>query len=173
MEGLIKKGYKLLVIFLMKILKVFFRLVGREFSEEKFEAFMQFVSFGIVGVSNTVLSYVVYTISLLLFEHYNIIESIDYLVAQLISFVIGVSWSFYWNNRVVFAEEKKTENLVTAYVKTVLSYSFTGLLLSSILLTLWINVFHISQFIAPLINLVVSVPLNFLLNKYWAFKCGN
>ena len=28
----------------------------------------------------------------------------------------------------------------------------------------------ISKYLAPLINLVVSIPVNFLMNKLWAFK---
>lgn len=32
------------------------------------------------------------------------------------------------------------------------------------------NAFGISKFIAPLINLIISVPVNFIMNKMWAFK---
>ena len=57
-----------------------------------------------------------------------------------------------------------------ALVKTFISYSFTGLFLSSVLLVLWVQVMHISEFVAPIINLLVTVPLNFIINKLWAFK---
>ena len=39
-----------------------------------------------------------------------------------------------------------------------------------VLSVLWVQVFHISEFIAPIINLLVSVPLNFIINKFWAFR---
>ena len=58
-------------------------------------------------------------------------------------------------------------------IKTYISYSFTGLFLSSILLVLWVQVLGISEFIAPIINLLISVPLNFIINKFWAFKKSN
>lgn len=61
-------------------------------------------------------------------------------------------------------------SLLKSLLKTYVSYSFTGLFLNSILLVLWVQVFHINEFIAPIINLLVSVPLNFIINKYWAFK---
>ena len=32
------------------------------------------------------------------------------------------------------------------------------------------NAFGNSKFIAPLINLIISVPVNFIMNKMWAFK---
>ena len=45
-----------------------------------------------------------------------------------------------------------------------------GKYLSNILSYVWIRVFGISRYLAPLINLVVSIPVNFLMNKLWAFK---
>lgn len=97
-------------------------------------------------------------------------QSPTILVSQGIAFVLSVLWSFYWNNKVVFADGGGERNLWKALAKTYVSYSFTGLFLNSILLVLWVQVFHISEFIAPVINLLISVPLNFLMNKLWAFK---
>ena len=57
-----------------------------------------------------------------------------------------------------------------ALLKTYISYGFTGIILSNILSYVWIRVFGISKYLAPLINLVVSIPVNFLMNKLWAFK---
>lgn len=54
-------------------------------------------------------------------------------------------------------------------LKTYISYSFTGLFLSSALNWLWIDVAGLSKMIAPLINLCITVPLNFVLNKFWVF----
>lgn len=34
----------------------------------------------------------------------------------------------------------------------------------------WVQICYVSEWIAPIINLLVSVPLNFLINKFWAFK---
>ena len=38
------------------------------------------------------------------------------------------------------------------------------------LLWFWIDACGVSEYVAPIINLLVTVPLNFLLNKFWAFK---
>lgn len=134
-------------------------------------AFMQFVKFGIVGLSNTIISYLLYVGSLLFFQYLGILPKADYLIAQIIAFVLSVLWSFYWNNKMVFVKEEGVERIWwKALLKTYVSYSFTGLFLNSILLILWVQVFHISEFLAPIINLVISVPLNFIINKFWAFK---
>ena len=153
------------------ILNGLFRIVHRELKNEQFDAFMQFVKFGLVGVTNTILSYLLYVVSLLLFRKSGWLKKYDYLVAQIIAFVISVAWSFYWNNRVVFTvEDGKKRSIWKALIKTYISYSFTGLFLSSVLLYMWVSVLHISEFFGPIINLVISVPVNFLINKYWAFR---
>lgn len=138
-------------------------------SEENWNKFLQFVKFGIVGVSNTLISYIIYVVSLMFFERNGLIPDFDYIVAQVIAFFISVLWSFYWNRKFVF----EVENGVSwpkALLKTYISYAFTGIFLSNVLLILWVQILHISKLIAPIINLLVSVPLNFILNKFWAFR---
>ena len=152
-------------------LKVIFRALHRELKQETIDALMQFVKFGLVGVSNTIISYVIYAISLKLLQAVEIFPQIDYLVAQIFAFVLSVAWSFYWNNKYVFTTaEGESRSIWRALLKTYVSYSFTGLFLNSILLILWVQAFGISELIAPLINLLISVPLNFVINKFWAFK---
>ena len=159
-----------------KIVRFFFsfifeRILKKQYTEEQHSVILQFVKFGIVGVSNTVLSYALYVMALWLLRKMVIMPDIDYLVAQIIAFILSVLWSYYWNEHKVFtlkAGQKRSR--WKALLKTYVSYSFTGLFLNSVLLFLWINWIGISEYIAPIINLLISVPLNFLINKFWAFK---
>lgn len=147
------------------------KLLRLKINETQWVALMQFVKFGIVGLSNTVISYVIYVVTLILFQKNNLIPSVDYLVAQVIAFILSVLWSFYWNNKFVFEKADNEErNIVHALIKTYISYAFTGLFLNSILSLLWVEVLGIPKIIAPIINLLVSVPLNFVMNKFWAFR---
>ena len=57
-------------------------------------------------------------------------------------------------------------NAAAAYV----SYAFTSLFLSEVLLLLWVECLGINEYVAPVLNLLVTVPLNFFIQKYWAFK---
>lgn len=153
------------------VLRVLYKIAGRELTEEAVAAFLQFVKFGIVGVSNTVVSYVLYVVTLYGLKAAGLMPGADYLMAQGVSFVLSVLWSFYWNNKAVFVlEDGEQRSVWKALLKTYVSYSFTGLFLNTALLVLWVKALHISELIAPLINLVVSVPVNFLINKFWAFK---
>ena len=67
-------------------------------------------------------------------------------------------------------QEGQQRSVWKALLKTYLAYGFTGIILNNILSWLWITKFGISKFIAPVINLIVSVPLNFIINKLWAFR---
>lgn len=155
-----------------KIMDIVLRkMLHLKLNEEQWDGLVQFVKFGIVGLSNTIVSYVIYVGALLLFQKEGWLPKTDYLVAQVIAFILSVLWSFYWNNRFVFKQEENEErNLLHALIKTYVSYAFTGLFLNSVLSLLWVEVFAIPKIVAPIINLVVSVPINFLMNKFWAFK---
>ena len=146
-------------------------LLRREVAEDAWQKWMQFVKFCVVGLSNTLLGYVIYAISLKLLRAAGAFPKGDYLVAQGIMFVLSVAWSFYWNNKYVFRQEEGGHrNLLAALLKTYASYALTGLVLSELLLMLWVGKLGINAYIAPILNLLVTVPLNFVLQKIWAFK---
>ncbi len=150
---------------------IFCRILHIEQTKETDEAFLQFVKFGIVGVSNTVVHYGIYAASLMSIQSAGLFEKWDYIIATAAAFFISVLWSFFWNNKFVFTmEEGERRSLFMALLKTYVSYSFTGLFLNSLLMFLWVRVFHISEYLAPIFNLLISVPINFLINKFWAFK---
>ena len=136
---------------------------------KNWEGFMQFVKFGIIGLSNTVISYILNVTVLLILSPFSVLW--DFFAGNMVGFLLSVLWSFYWNNRFVFTmQEGQQRSVWKALLKTYLAYGFTGIILNNILSWLWITKFGISKFIAPVINLIVSVPLNFIINKLWAFR---
>lgn len=139
---------------------------------QKSEALFQFVKFGLVGVTNTLLSYVLNIVVLYLLAPLTI--SWDYIAGNIVGFVLSVLWSFYWNRRFVFQKEKATLSAeLVMLLKTYAAYALTGILLNNLLSWLWIERFDISKYVAPLINLIISVPLNFIINKFWTFGGGD
>lgn len=128
----------------------------------------QFIKFGIVGLSNTIISYVVYVVLVYLKMHY--------ILANIMGFLVSVLNAYYWNNKYVFKEQEGEQRVWWKTLgKTFMSYAGTGLVLSNVLLVVWVDWLGISEIIAPIINLLITVPLNFIMNKYWAFrqKTGN
>lgn len=125
---------------------------------------IQFVKFGLVGASNTVISLITYYIFVFL--------GLNYLVANFLGFVTGTLNAYYWNSRFVFkSEDNESTRGIKTIFKTFVAYGAT-FVLSSALLFLLVQVVGISQMIAPIINLAITTPLNFVINKFWTFTKG-
>jgi len=125
---------------------------------EKKIFFIQFMKFGLVGISNTIIALITYYLLLFIGVHY--------LIANFVSWIISVFNAFFWNNRYVF---KNTGTWKTTLIKTYFSYGLSFLLGTSLLMII-VEWFEFSAFIAPLLILFITVPLNFFMNKFWAFK---
>lgn len=155
---MIDKLWKIIEIILYSIIYKVFKI---KLSNEVWENFIQFIKFGLVGVLNNLICYITY-LCLVKF-------GIHYTPANIIGFSVSVFNSYYWNNKYVFVTEGKRAWWQTL-LKTYVSYAGTGIVLSNLLLILWIEVCGIPAVVAPLINLVITIPVNFLVNKFWAFK---
>lgn len=119
----------------------------------------QFVKFGIVGIANTFISLLIYY-ALIYFKT-------NYILANTIGFIVSVINAYYWNNKFVF--KKSAERNLKPLIKCFISYGITYLLITMMLVVLVKNL-GLSEIIAPIINLLITIPLNFLLNKFWTFK---
>lgn len=154
---------------IFSFLNSFLKFFKKELTYTFYCTLVQFVKFGVVGVTNTIIAYILNVIVLLILQPLGV--SWDFIAGNIISFALSVLWSFYWNNRLVFkVQNGKTRSVGKTLLKTYISYGVTGIILNNALSILWINVLGVSKFIAPLVNLLLSVPLNFIINKFWAFK---
>lgn len=121
----------------------------------------QLVSFGFVGGIITVLSLLLYWGCVNVGVHYQI--------ANMIGFVITVALAYALNYKFTFKNGKEKWSF-KGLLKTYVSYSLTGLFMAAVLLYLWTQVLNVNEIIAPLLNLFFTIPVNFLLNKFWVFK---
>ena len=127
---------------------------------KSFKAFAsQFIKFGIVGVSNTVVHLLVYYALLFIGVHY--------IICNILGFTVAVLNSFFWNRNFVF--KKKTGSKSAQLFKVFIVNGFI-VLFTTTLLFLWVDIIGISEMIGPIINMFFSVPLSFILNKYWAYR---
>jgi len=107
----------------------------------------QIIRFFWIGLANSALTYLIY-LALILF--------IDYRLSYALSYISGIMFSVYFNGRFVFRADIS--------IKTVMIYSLfysTSFGIGLFLLTLFVNITHISEAIAPLFVLVITVPINF------------
>lgn len=133
-------------------------------------AFTQFFRYCFIGLSNTLLNYILYVTCLSLIRAVKSGLEYDYVAASIVSFFLCVFWSFFWNSRYVFQDGRENRKWAVALLKMYLAYSVSGILLNNVLLYLYISVLGISVYIAPILSLIICVPVNFIMNKYWAFR---
>jgi len=129
---------------------------------------VQVLLFALVGCSSALVNLGVYNLLLWCLRLLGLFSGIDFLVAQVVGFIVSVGWAFWLNRRYVFRTPGAPwkESLIKVYI----TYSITGIGLSSLLSLLWIYVFHIPKEIVTVLNDTLCFPVNFLLNKYWSFK---
>lgn len=116
-----------------------------------------------MGLANNLIYYVVYTICLVL--------NIHYIIAGTVAFFVSVINAFYFNDKYVFVSKEETNRKWwKTFIKTFLSYAGTGLILNNILLIVWVDIVGLKEIVAPLLNLFITVPLNYIINKFWTFR---
>lgn len=134
-----------------------------EEKRKKAEALVQFVKFGMVGGFNTIFSYVIVNV---MFYVWGIHEQIGNITA----FIITVFISYMANSRFVFRESAKEQSFLAGLVKVYISYSITGIFLVGILLYVESDILKIPLYIGTFANIFITVPINFILNKFWAYR---
>ncbi len=68
--------------------------------------------------------------------------------------------------------EGEKRNWPLALAKTYATYAVTGLFLQSLLLFLFIDKLGCGKYLAQFLCVAINTPINFLLNKFWAFKAA-
>lgn len=162
--------------------------------KDKIKSFLQFVKFCIVGLSNTIICEGIYVVLLFFGVHYLAANIIGNLISILNAYywsnkyvfkaeegeqrvwwkVLLKTYATYGFSMVLSAgllvfwlEIVKLEQ----YMKPVLSlFGNLGILsgLSKIGIVLEAKI--LSEILAASINLIITIPLNYVINKYWAFR---
>jgi putative flippase GtrA len=120
---------------------------------------VQFVKFGIVGVSNTLLTLVVYTVLLKVF-------GVWYLAASGIGFVVGAVNGFLLNRRWTFREHVGDALTPVRWgiVQT------CGLGVDEGLLYLFVHDAHLDKLLAQVCATAVVTVSTFFVNRAWTFR---
>lgn len=149
--------------------QVVMSLINRLEANPKGKVLVQFVKFGMVGVSNTLLSLVITYLVMAIFRFGFSLETIWTLdIATTVGYVAGVCNSYFWNKRYVFRDGREKDGR-KAFSKMFVCYGVTYLL-SMLLMNVLVDYLHVPSIIAPIPRLLLTIPLNFAANKLWAFR---
>lgn len=115
------------------------------------------VRFGIVGVSNALISFTVFR------GAHRVLPAG---ISQGLSYFVGMIWSYYWNRRWTF----RSQGNVTAEAARFFSLQVGFLLLSASLLGVLVDHLRQNATLSWFGTAVLITLLNFVLSRFWAFK---
>jgi putative flippase GtrA len=120
---------------------------------------VQFVKFGVVGVSNTLIAFAIYTVLLKVF-------GVWYLAASAIGFAVGATNGFLLNRRWTFREHVG-DSLTPVRWATVQS---AGLGVNEGLLYLFVHGASIDKLLGQAAATGVVTVITFFVNRAWTFR---
>ena len=127
-----------------------------------YQKFHHLVLYGIIGSFSSGLDFLIYTLLVQL-------VGLQYLVANCISVVAGISTSFYLNRNYNFKVKDHTKRRFSIF----LTVGLCGLVMSNLILYLCIDNLGMDKLISKLLSIVLVVFFQFLVNKYLTFKPTN
>ena len=127
-----------------------------------YRKFHHLVLYGIIGSFSSGLDFLIYTFLVQL-------VGLQYLVANCISVVAGISTSFYLNRNYNFKVKDHTKRRFSIF----LTVGLCGLVMSNLILYLCIDNLGMDKLISKLLSIVLVVFFQFLVNKYLTFKPTN
>ena len=120
---------------------------------------LQFLKFGIVGISNTLLTFVIYTLLLKVF-------GVWYLAANAIGFAAGAVNGFLLNRRWTFRGHVGDARTPLRWMVV----QTCGLALSEALLFFWVDTVGLDKILAQVFAIAVVTVVTFLANRAWTFR---
>lgn len=118
----------------------------------------KFLKFGLVGIFNTLITIISYIILVKL--------GMNYLIANIISYLIGVANSYYWNKNWVFRSNSKNLSVFLKF----LTVNLIVLAFNTVSLFILVDKLLYNEFIAQIFAIGIGMMINFFLNKIWTFN---
>ena len=119
------------------------------------------IKFIITGLSNTIISYVVFILCLMLFSDL----ALKGTVSQLFGYTAGVFWSYFINRIWTF----KSKEPVFRQMRRFVSLQVTFALISSALIGFFVDYIQFNPTITWLLVMTVITFLNYITSRRWAF----
>ena len=130
-----------------------------ELLKRLYAKFRHLILYGIIGSFTSTLDFLVFTALTRL-------VGINYLVANCISVLVGITTSFCLNRTYNFKVSDKTAQRFSIF----LAVGLTGLLMSNLILWVGVEKMHLNESITKLASIVLVVFFQFLFNKFITFR---
>lgn len=122
-------------------------------------AMVKFIKFGLIGFSNTALTFGTYAFLVFIFD-------INYIVANIFGYLLGMVNSYIWNKNWVF---RVNGNQIRFFIKFAI-VNIVMVSINSLSLFLLVNTLHIDKMLSLIFVIGGVTVINFYLIKKWTFS---
>ena len=106
-------------------------------------------------------------VSILSYALFTRIFSFNYIVSNILSWIISVTFAFITNKLYVF--KVKDNNIINEMIKFYLS-RLTSLLIELVIMYIMVDVFRLNDMICKIIVQFIVIVLNYVFSKLFVFK---
>ena len=119
----------------------------------------RFIKFGLVGVLNTAINWIVFIILNML--------GMYYIFSNIIAYSLSTLNSYIWNSKWVF---KYSGDDVKETTAKFIILNIIGLILNTCILYILVDIIGLNKIVSLIITTVIVMILNYFINKLWVFK---
>lgn len=124
---------------------------------KKYEEIIKYLFFGVLTTLVSILSYALFTR----------LFSINYLISNVLSWILAVLFAFITNKLYVFKSE--TTNIFKELIKF-FEFRILSLLIESVIMYLFVDVLNLNDMIIKIIAQGVVIVLNYVFSKVFVFQ---
>lgn len=133
--------------------------------KEIYIKYKEIINYLVFGVLTTVISLIVYYVAV--FTFLNPENAVQLQIANILSWVAGVTFAYFTNRKYVFESQEK--NKIKEASKFVLA-RVTTLVMDMIIMWLGVTVLHLNDKIIKIISQIVIIISNYIFSKIFVFR---
>ena len=133
--------------------------------KEIYIKYKEIINYLVFGVLTTVISLIVYYVAV--FTFLNPENAVQLQIANILSWVAGVTFAYFTNRKYVFESQEK--NKIKEASKFVLA-RVTTLVMDMIIMWLGVTVLHLNDKIIKIISKIVIIISNYIFSKIFVFR---
>ena len=126
---------------------------------KKYEEIIKYLFFGVLTTLVSILSYALFTR----------LFNINYLISNVLSWILAVLFAFITNKLYVFKSETNNKDLVKEIIKF-FEFRILSLLIELVIMYLFVDILKLNDMIVKIIAQVIVIVLNYVFSKVFVFK---
>lgn len=127
-----------------------------------YKKYKEIINYLIAGVLTTI-------VSILSYELFKNVFHIHYIISNIISWIIAVTFAYIINRKFVFESNKKNKEKIKEFISFV-SYRILSLIIETISIYLMVDIIKLNSDISKIIAQFIVLVLNYLFSKFFTFK---